>query len=146
MAAQTKNEYTPNPEPTVNDAVAAIAAAFQQTLATVAPKKVTMAQLRPKTPFNPEAKTGRKLVRATYQNGTKLNPTFLTDREIALVNQLKPGKFVGGLVRVVERDHGPDKEIHILYENKTAEQRIALKDQARNFTDILTQCVEGAAQ
>lgn len=139
---------TPEMAPAVAQAPSAsqeLTSALRDVLGEVRQKKVTVAQYKARTPFNPngERKKGRALRCVMYQNGTRLNPMMLKPEEIVLLNQLKPGKFVSGLVRVVERDNGSDTELHILYDNKTREQQMALKDAARNLVDILTQCVNG---
>lgn len=80
------------------------------------------------TPWNPTGKKYRVgLTRDTWMNGHQLREGRLSEEEITLLNQLKPGKYHNKQWTVIETDEGDGKHsIEIIIPNKTQEQRMAL--------------------
>ena len=85
-----------------------------------------------------------KLKRPIFQHAIEVNPDQLTNESIELANQLKPGRFCDGHVRVVKRRDGA---LDIDYPIKTAAQRLKLMNSfgIRNFTDLLQRLVDEKA-
>ena len=108
------------------------------------PRALTFDEFKPVTPFNPRGVKHRELPFPCFQNGSRMNADVLHDEEISLLGQLKPGRFCNGLVLVQERDRNGQKEIHLHYANGTPDQRMALKGEARNLTELLRRCVDEA--
>jgi hypothetical protein len=85
-----------------------------------------------KTAFNPQGKKNRKVNYLVFQNGYRINPKIFTDEEIALVNSggIKPGRYLNNVLRVVIQDaDGVEPQLHFIYKNQTADQRMALGTQ-----------------
>lgn len=66
--------------------------------------------------------TTSTLRRPAFQNGFEVNPSGLSDEVLDRLAQLQPGTYLGGVVRVAV--DGQDA-IHLIYKNKTVEQRFA---------------------
>ena len=100
-------------------------------------KQVPVSLAKLPTPFNPEGVAVRK-VKLTWkyvtQNGARMNPELLRDREIELLNQVRPGTYHGKKIQVLKRR---DKSIDIRYANKSFEQRMDFKNYARDMTELL---------
>lgn len=98
--------------------------------------------LTPWTPKDgsPKLKSKRKI----YQHGLLVDPDKLDNEEIDLYNQIRPGTFLDGYVKVIRRR---DKGIDIDYPVKTASQRLRLVNQfgIRNLKELLARCIEEAA-
>ena len=108
-------------------------------------EKKTFATRKANTPWTPKDGSPKlKLKRAAFQHGMEVDPDKLNNAEIAGFNKLRPGRFLGGHVVVTRRR---DKGIDIDYPVKTAAQRLKLVNQfgVRNLTELLTMCVEEAA-
>lgn len=81
-----------------------------------------------------------KLKRAWYQHGGEINPDHLYSEEIELLNQVKPGYYVGGLVIVTKRK---DRGYNITWPVRTAAQRLRVMNEAGgSFSEILRRCIE----
>ena len=107
------------------------------------PKKVTAGQYDPKTPFHPNKKKAVKLNRAMYQNGTRLSPNRMFDREIALANQIvRSGRYINRLIEVIVRQDGSDEVVELRYKNRTIDDRMEHKGAYRDLTDMLTKIVD----
>lgn len=123
------------------------------TLADALVKAINIAKpMEKKTPFNRKVNTPwtpkdgspkLKLKRATHQHGLLIDPEFLTNDEIALMNKLRPGLYYDGWVRIVRRK---DRGIDIDYPVKTAAQRLRLVNQygIRNLKELLEGCIQEA--
>lgn len=74
------------------------------------------------------------LKRPAYQNGFEVNPSGLSDETIDRLSKLIPGTYLGGVVRVAI--DGNDS-IHLLYKNKTVEQRFANDRLFPSFTALI---------
>lgn len=79
-----------------------------------------------KTPFNPDGKRERPKLKFPhfYQNGARCNPKLMTDEEIRLANQLKPGRYFNGKWEVRRRN---DKSLELRYPHSTIAHRMDLK-------------------
>lgn len=111
-------------------------------------RKVTFGQYDPHSSFQQgrTIKEMPKLRRECYQNGFRLMATAQAG-EIDLLNKIThSGRYVNRLVEVVVSDEGADETVEIRWNCKTADQRNALKDHARNFTEILQLIVDAQAE
>lgn len=90
-------------------------------------RQIPFGQHTPKSVFNPTGRI-RKLTKVFYQNGFRMNEPTLTDKEIDLLHQIKPGRYIDSLVTVAIDPNGDDDgpAVHIAYNCKTADQRMAL--------------------
>jgi len=109
-------------------------------------KRVPWSKFKTRSPFNPTGNRKRKLSRRCYQNGYPMDVRKLFDEEIALLNQLRPGKYFSGLVTVYEVTTGGNVDLHIHYLNKSFDQRLALKSEFKNLREMLRGCVEEASK
>lgn len=136
---------TPNSNPPADSVnVTALAQAIAAAVQGIAPpRQLTVDEVPPRSSFNPDGRRNRELSRVVYQNGNRLNAEFLHDEEIALLGLLRPGKFVNGLVTVYEQDKGGSVDLHIAYKCGK-DDRYALKNEVRNFTELLKRCVSEA--
>lgn len=108
-------------------------------------KRIPWSKFKTRSPFNPTGNRKRKLSRRCYQNGYPMDVRKLHDEEISLLNQMKPGKYFGGLVTAYEVATGGNVDLHIVYKNKSFDDRLALKSEFRNLREMLRGCVEQAA-
>lgn len=142
-AAATVDDETDLADDSVSNAqVVRSLAKTVQVLADSQPRRVLLANHKPTSSFNPLGKRKRVLKRKMYQNGFPLNVNILTDEEISLLNQIKPGRYIKGLVSVFQTYKGSDTLVNIVYVNKTVDQRFALKDEFRNLGEMLKLIVE----
>lgn len=109
-----------------------------------APRKIIpFGQQNPTNAFNPTGKRGRKLHKKCYQNGFRLGTAEpdgninMTDEEIALIAQVRPGHYVDNLITVVELPTVDGGELHINYKNKTADQRMQIGSRVGSFAGML---------
>lgn len=123
-------------EPTMKDVVSALGKTVQA-LADATPRKVHYANHKPTSAFNPTGNKKRKLGRKFYQNGFLLDINKLTDEEIALLNKLPAGRFMDGLVSVLEVRKGQETAVNIVYDNSNQDKRFELKNYFRNFREML---------
>jgi hypothetical protein len=96
------------------------------------------------TPWDPTDGSKKiKLKRKVYQHGLEVDPDRETNETIGLMNELKPGVFCDGHVRVVRRR---DKGVDIDYPIKTAAQRLKLVNGfgIKDFNDLLRRCIDEA--
>lgn len=118
-----------------------------QTLADSQPvKRVPWAKFKTRSPFNPTGNKKRKLLRRIYQNGYPVNIKKLFDEEIAMFNKVEPGRYMGGLVTIVQVQTGGNTDLHIVYANKSFDQRLALMSSFRNLREMLSICLDEAKQ
>ena len=93
-------------------------------------------------PKNGESRS--KLKRKTYHHGVLLNRDngreLLTNDEIDLLNQIRPGSYCDGDVKVTRRR---DKGIDVDYKIRTAAQRLNLinKHGVRSFKELLERVI-----
>lgn len=114
-----------------------------QTLADNQPtKKIPFAKFKTKSPFNPTGRKGRKLTRRVYQNYHRVDVKKLHDEEIALLNQIKPGRYLNGVLTIREVMNGADTDLHFLYDNKSQDQKFTVMREFRgHFTEMLKRCI-----
>lgn len=101
---------------------------------------------KPNTPWTPKDGSPKvKLKRLCYQHGLLIEPTRQTNDVLDLLNQLRPGNFCNGYVKVIRRR---DKGIDIDYPIKTASQRLRLVNEfgIRNFKELLQRCITESQQ
>lgn len=116
------------------------------------PRYLTVDEIDVKTPFNPTGIRERKLpsnVNEVYQNGGPLSNLIavLHDEELRLIGRLVKGDYINGTVTVTERNHDGKRDLYINYKNATVGDRMAHKNNWKNLTDLLQQCVnEGEAK
>ena len=101
------------------------------------------------TAVNPSgSRTRPRLTRACRMNGSMLRDRLLTNDEITLLNQLKPGKYHGNKWIVMQTDGEDDgSKIDIFIPNKTQTDRLETKQASGDGTlgGILKQIVAEAA-
>jgi hypothetical protein len=149
MVAETRNtmaktkksdEETTSEQPT-NVGAAELAAAFRDAFEASKPvTKKTMFNRKKNTPWTPKDGSAKlKFKRKTYHHGLILG-SKVSNEEIALCNQLRPGVFCDGFVKVIRRK---DRGIDIEYPIRTAAQKLKLVNQfgIRNFKELLERLV-----
>lgn len=105
-------------------------------------KKVPFSKFKTKSPFNPTGNKKRKLTRRVYQNHYRVDVKKLHDEEIALLNILKPGRYLNGVLTVREIQNGQETDLHLLYDNKSTDQKFTVMREFRgHFTEMLKRCV-----
>lgn len=72
--------------------------------------------------------------------GIELNPLNYCNETLELLNKVKPGVYVNGLVRVTKRK---DRSYDITWPVRTNAQRLKVLEaaQANSFEDILRRCI-----
>lgn len=123
--------------------IQSLAKAITEAVAEASPvKQVHISRYKAETPWNPTGNKRRLQMNAKfYQNGSQIRDWHVTDEDIALLNQLKPGRYVDRKVEVIERNENSDRSIEIRYSNETIGQRMELKNHFRNFTELLQSIV-----
>jgi hypothetical protein len=104
-------------------------------LATQPKRDKTFAEIEENSPFNPTGKKNRRLKRQMEVNGHPINEHLHTvyDEEIVMLDKIQPGLYINGKVQVVAKGDA----IHILYTNKTVDQRSENKSDWRSFKHML---------
>src|ERR1051326_7500291 len=99
-------------------AISALAEALSQAIrASQPPTKKTSSNRKPVTAWSPKDGTPKlKLKRKMYQHGLPIDPDLLTNEEIIALNELRPGRFLNGWVKVYRRR---DRGVDIDYPTKT---------------------------
>lgn len=77
-----------------------------------------------------------RLLKPAYQNGFDVNPSGLSDATITKLAELKTGHYLNGVVKVIVEDGGAGA-VHLLYANKSPDQRMALRDHFRSFSELV---------
>jgi len=113
-------------------------AKIANTLADGPTRQIPLAKYKPVTPWNPTGEKNRpKLKRTVFMGGSRLRESFLSSEEIELLNQIKPGKYNGRRWTIVETDGDTEGgTITILVPNKTPEDRVRLKGEVRDLTEL----------
>lgn len=137
---------TPTESAPLSTDVSALVNALVQAIQLTKPvEKKNAVNRKPGSPWDPKDGSKKlKLKRKMYQHSMIIDPDFMTNEEIDLLNKLKVGRFMNGWVRVYRRkDHGID----IDYPVKTASQRLKLVSEhgIRNFKELLERCISEAA-
>lgn len=140
-------DSTPQPSTPPMSDFQALTAAFTAAVAANAPeKRIRFGKHDVSSHLNPTGKRSRTLSRVMYQNGRPLNTRVLHDKEIALLEKLTPGRYIGNRVTILEHDEGLDKALHIVYQNKTVDQRQDLQSEVPNFFAMLSAIVNEAEE
>lgn len=134
-------EPAPQKELTQADVNLMLAQTMKQLVDNQPIKKVPWARFKTKSSFNATGKRRRILERRCYQNGKRMFIPNLFDEEISLLNQVKPGKYIKGMVTIVEQQNGSNTDLHIIYANATETQRFANMQEWRSLTELLKRCV-----
>jgi hypothetical protein len=149
----TKATYVPAPPPTptpqpmgitadqLAQATITLSNAVQTLADTASIKKIPFSKFKTHSPFNPTGKKNRQLTRRVFQNYFRVDIHKLHDEEISLLNQVKTGKYINNLVTIREVLNGSNTDLHILYNNKTPDQRMTNQSEWRNFTELLKRCL-----
>lgn len=98
-------------------------------------RQLTYNEILPTSPWNPEGKRVRLgFSRPTYLHGIALNSLTHTEDEIALFNQLKPGRY---LDRMVEVQLGSGGEINLQWAGAKNDARITMYTKYPTITHLL---------
>lgn len=131
-----------SPDGKVSDAHRQLADAFVEAIErTKPPVKKTVANRKENTPWTPaDGAPKLKMKRQFHHHGMRISDN-VSNEEIALLNQLKPGSFCDGFVRVTLRK---DKGIDIDHPIRTAAQRLKLVNSygIRSFAELLQRCID----
>jgi hypothetical protein len=92
----------------------------------------------------PEDKRPR-LTRKYHENGGWMFEDRLSDEERLLLEKIKPGVYNNGKWTVTQVMRGGIANINIGYSNKSMEQRMDLKNDARNLVEMLTKIIDEAS-
>jgi len=129
----------------VTDAQQALADAFVNAIErTRPPEKKTVATRKKQTPWTPKDGTPKlKMKRKFYHHGIPLGEN-VSNEEIALLNQVKPGHYCEGYIRVTLRK---DRGIDIDHPVRTASQRLKLVNTygIRSFSELLQRVIDEKA-
>jgi hypothetical protein len=129
------DEYVP-PAAAPGVDVSELAGAIVQAVnAAQGPRKITAAEyMRTRSVHRDKPQLTRKI----YQNGILLTRRTLTADGINFANAIQPGLYCDGTVQVVPmRDGATGVALDIRYENKTVDQRMALKTKFPTFEHML---------
>ncbi len=144
QAIRAKTAQQPAGEPSV--AITDLAQALIQAInSTKPPDKKTVFNRKAGDPWrNKDGTPKPKLKRPLFQHAIEVSPAQLFSEQILLANQVKPGRYMEGHVRVTKRNDGG---IDIDYPIKTAAQRLKLVNTfgIRNFTDLLQRLIDEKA-
>lgn len=120
----------------------ALADAFVEAIERTRPvQKKTVANRKKATPWSPkEGETRLKMKRVFYQHGIMLGEN-VDNETIALLNQIKPGHYCDGYVRVTLRK---DRGMDVSYPIRTASQRLRLVNGygIRSFKELLQRIID----
>lgn len=140
-----RNQAKASTEVPKSDATAAqqaLADAFVSAIErTRPPEKKTVATRKPQTPWTPKDGSPRlKMKRKFYQHGIPIGEN-VANETVALLNQLKPGVYCNGWVRVTLRK---DRGIDVDYPVRTASQRLKLINLygVRSFDELLQRVID----
>jgi hypothetical protein len=89
-------------------------------------RQVPFGRHRVRTAFNKDGKR-REMHKVFYQNGFRAFENTLTDEEIDLIHTVKSGKFIDGLITIIEVQDDDENQpaVHMKYNCRTADQRMA---------------------
>jgi len=133
------------PEPSQKEINKALVETMQAVVNSQPVKRVPWAKFKTKSSFNPTGNRKRKLDRRFYQNGNRVFVPVLHDEEIALLNQIEPGTYIKGMVKVFEQDNGTNTDLHIVYKTGK-EHQLANSQEWRSLTEMLKRCVTEGPQ
>jgi hypothetical protein len=130
------------PRSNVSAAHKELADAFVEAIERTKPAvKITVANRKERTPWTPKDGSPKlKMKRKFYHHGLLIGEN-VSNEEIALLNQVKPGHYCDGYVRVTLRK---DRGIDIDHPVRTASQRLKLVNQygVRSFAELLQRVID----
>jgi hypothetical protein len=115
------------------DTAEAIARAITNGIAaTQPPRDVPFAEyiLRP-------GKLEPKLDRPVFQNGQPIQIKGASQDTIRHLNNLKPGRYLGGAVTVALKGDAPNVSVHITYPCATNDERLRIYQLVSSFSDMV---------
>jgi hypothetical protein len=130
---------TPEAAPTTDSAL--IAKALQALADNQPRRQKRYHEIVHTTPWWDGTSTRSVLTREFYQNGNLVNDVVLSNDEIDLINQLKPGVYAKNKFRVTKQ---PGGGIGLWYDNKSLKQRFdiaRLAGEGEGLTGILQKVV-----
>jgi hypothetical protein len=138
-AAETQAAASAVPEQkyTLEQAIALIAQSmqkqseFQEQLVAATPKR--RKSLQEFMAERPE----KKMLHDVYQNGRLVNPSGLSSATLKRLDTLAQGTYADGLIHVIRVGAGLDARIHIMYSNKSLEQRMGFYVRFPSFTALV---------
>jgi len=98
------------------------------------------------TPWTPPPGVPKlKLKRKIYLHGIPVSEDFTSNADIALCNQIRPGSYLDGYVKVIRRR---DKGLDIDYPVRSSQQRLRLSNQfgIRSFGELLQRLIDEASK
>lgn len=111
--------------------------------ATAPVRRKTIAEVPPSSVFNPEGKRNRGTKRTMFINGLNAMTLMdtLHDDEIEALDKIQPGRYLGGLLTVVEKYDGPNQSLYLWYANRTSKQQSDLNAHGLTFGDRIRKAV-----
>lgn len=108
-------------------------------------EKITVANRTALNPMNP-TNAPRKWAKPFYQNWELVEVEDVTPLEYALIPQLKPGLFIRSRkgvpqVEVLFVKRGPQRGVHIRYDNSKQDKSIELMTYAPSLEIMLQKCI-----
>lgn len=105
-------------------------------------KQIPITRYKNRTIYNPEGLPPHKRPKFTrdyYQNGKLISVDVLVPADIAILEQLKAGRYLGRLVEVIEREaEGSEmRSLEVRYPSATHDQRIAAGKLFSSFSELL---------
>lgn len=90
------------------------------------PRKVTNGQYGLRNAWHPKGEKSLELERGCYQNGCMMREENMTNEEISLLNAIThSGRYLDRVIEVVIMPNGSEDEVHLRYNNKTFDQKMA---------------------
>lgn len=143
-----KRDEIEDPEETAapvstNDALVSILARLAENAESGPVKQIPRSKAKIRTPWHPSGSKNRpKLARQTYVNGGHQREILLSNKEIELFNQIKPGMYINRKVLVIESADKDGAAIAVYFPNKTQEDRLLSMQYAPNLETLLGKIVE----
>lgn len=135
---QRKVDTTAEPKVGIGELAQALVTAIESTRP---PTKKNPFNRKKGDPWQPKpGQIKPKLKRAWHQHGGELDPKNLYVEEVELLNKVKPGNYVHGLVQIFKNK---DRSYNITWPVKTAAQRLRVLNEAGGtFALILQRCID----
>lgn len=86
------------------------------------------------------------LIRPVFQNNRKVDPYMLSAETLALIDTIAPGRYGNGMLTVARVGEQDQSRIHLLYSNKTIEQRMAFAIVFPTMNDLVAKVHAEMAQ
>jgi hypothetical protein len=146
MKAALAQAATTDPQAAINHGILSLLTKLldRQEKHTGPTPQIPFAQYKQKTTWNPTGEKHRRaLKRPTFLNGHRLREKMLSQTEIDLLNQVKPGSYNGRKWTVIEQSTSENGAgaLKIFFPNKTPEQRMALLEEGRSLVELLNKII-----